>query len=421
MRTLLWSLAAGVGVAPMLVALAAPGVAAADEGRHVTRDDVTITLDADGTARVVVDLDLDFGGDPGHGLVLTVPHREGTDDGRTRLYEVSDVAASSPSGAPDGLRLEDDGSDVQVYVGDEDVDDVAGTQTYRVEYTVTGLLNPDSLTGAGDQLYWDALGPAFELPVADASVTVVGPADVERVQCYSGEPGTTQPCGSASQDGARATFTQAAVAPGEALTVVVGWPAGTFAGIEPRFEEDAPDTGGSGVAPGFGDVDEGFAGLHPGADLGSFGPGFGGVGAVALIAVIGLAALVAFGVRASRGGGAPPAVVRGMADRGYLRIDRVAGADGRSSWELHRLRAADDLLSPAEVAWYHSIFGIGGAAAWARWADVHAPSLPDDRPHGFGSGVSGSSGFSSGTGFGGDTGGSSGAGGGTGGGGGGAW
>ena len=423
MRTARRALVAGLGTAPLLVALAAPGLAMTDHGRHVTRDDIAVTLDPYGTAHVVVDLDLDFGDEPGHGLYLTVPHRETTEDGRTRVYEVTGVAASSPSGAPDALRVEDDGNELQIYVGDDEIGDVDGTQTYRVEYTVTGLLNPDSTTGDGDQLYWDAVGPEFELPLDDVSVAVTGPADVERVQCYAGVPEVGAACTGAEQDGARATFRQDRLEPGDALTVVVGWPAGTFTGIEPAFDVEVPDDGMGDGSAGFGDLDGGFG--VPDFDSAfssTFRTGFFGAGMVVILGIGGVAALIAFGLWASRSGdrGAPPGPVRSLAERGYLRIDTVPGATGRTSWELHRLRAPDALLSPAELAWYQSIFGVGGVTAMARWADVTPPVLPEGRSVGVDLGVGGSSGFSSSSDFGGhDSGGSSG--GGTGGGGGGAW
>lgn len=227
----------------VLVVLGAPAAALAagepadvgdlSTGREITRYDATIDLGTDGVAHVAVDFDFDFGDDPGHGPYLTLPTRQSVDATQDRLFRVTDIEASSSSGAPADLNVEDDGNALVLRVGDEDVDDVDGVQTYRLTYTVDGLLNPSSPQHSGDELYWNVIGSGWEVPLSRVTAHVTGPAAVEGAACFAGPQGSTDACDSATSDGQTAVYTQSTVPVGDELTVVTGWPGGTFPGVEP--------------------------------------------------------------------------------------------------------------------------------------------------------------------------------------------
>ncbi|WP_449385516.1 DUF2207 domain-containing protein [Cellulomonas soli] len=206
-----------------------PGAVVPDvtSGREITRYDVTVDLDAHGVAHVALDFDFDFGDDPGHGPYLTLPIRQGTDTGQDRLYRVTDVQASSTSGAPDGLDVSDDNRVMTIRVGDEDVDDVQGSQSYRVSYTVDGWVNPANAKHSGDELYWDVIGH-WDIPLSEVSVQVTGPVEAEGAACFVGPTGSTTPCDYAAVVDGAGAFWQRTVAAGDSFTVVTGWPGGTF-------------------------------------------------------------------------------------------------------------------------------------------------------------------------------------------------
>ena len=230
-----------------VVGLASPSWADG-EGWRVTRYDADVTVADDGAADVRVELDLDFGDEPGHGPFLTLPTRQAIegDDERDRLFRISDVTASSET-APDDLDVETQRSGVVLRIGDEDVDDVVGAHTYTVTYRVEGWLNPaGTALGAesppeGDELYLDVLGTGWEIPLEDISATVTGPdgVDVEQALCFEVEPGDGGPCATQEVfvEGSSAGFTLDRAEPGEPFTVLVVWPAGTFAGAEPILGE----------------------------------------------------------------------------------------------------------------------------------------------------------------------------------------
>lgn len=245
-----------------LVAAAAPAAAIAPaqvgdqtSGREITRYDVTADLDADGTAHVTVDLDFDFGDDPGHGPYLSLVTRQRYDDSRDRQYRYDDITATSPSGAPAQVNREDDPYAIVLRIGDEDVDDVSGAQRYVVSYTVDGWVNPANAQHSGDELNWNVIGNGWEVPLSRLSLVVTGPAPAQGAVCFAGPHGSTTPCTSAEVDGRGARFTQDLLGYGDQWTAVTGWPGGTFDTapiLGPRFEATAPinPAGPGGIAAG---------------------------------------------------------------------------------------------------------------------------------------------------------------------------
>ncbi|MEZ0447360.1 DUF2207 domain-containing protein [Cellulomonas sp. ICMP 17802] len=230
-------------VALVLVVLGAvPAVAAPDQtsGREITRYDVTATLGADGVMQVGLDFDFDFGDEPGHGPFLTLPTRVYYDDSSDRAFRYTDISASSSTGAPAQVNQESSDTALILRIGDPNRGDISGVQTYHVQYTVDGLVNPANSQHSGDELYWNVIGAGWEIPLGGLSVQVTGPAAVEGAVCFAGPEGSTTPCTSSSVDGSSSTFTQDLVPVGDQFSTVTGWPAGTFPGVEPILV-DKPD------------------------------------------------------------------------------------------------------------------------------------------------------------------------------------
>src|SRR5665647_3588697 len=51
---------------------------------------------------------------------------------------------------------------------------MSGVQTYHLEYTVDGWVNPASPQHSGDELYWNVIGNGWEIPISGVSVQVTG-------------------------------------------------------------------------------------------------------------------------------------------------------------------------------------------------------------------------------------------------------
>ena len=87
---------------------------------------------------------------------------------------------------------------------------------YRIAYTVRGA----PLTFADhDELYWDAIGNQWPVPISNAHVTVTAPAAIIGIACFSGPQGSSLPCDRRIGAGARrATFTQRLLGAGSGVT-----------------------------------------------------------------------------------------------------------------------------------------------------------------------------------------------------------
>lgn len=213
------------------VAALAATPAAADADDVITSYHQTITLDADGTAHVVLDLVMDFGPSPNHGPFLTYVVKQRYDDTQDRVYRIERVTASSPD-APADVDTEEDGASLAIRIGDEDTE-ITGAHSYRVTYDVEGWVNPAGYPfPAGplnhDELYLNLIGAGWQVPIRDVRVVLDAPSDATRVACFQGPAGSTDPCGAATTDGARAEWRSRSVPVGDQLSVVAAYPAGTF-------------------------------------------------------------------------------------------------------------------------------------------------------------------------------------------------
>jgi uncharacterized membrane protein len=207
--------------------------ATAQSGPEVIHDyTVHIQILADGDLRIRETIDYDFGTTSHHGIFRTIPTRFPYDEANDRIYPLDDVTAQSD--APDDVDVSEEGGFTKIRVGDPDVE-ISGRHTYTLTYRVEGALNgfPDH-----DELYWNAIGDEWQAAIEHARVTVTAPASIQRVRCFQGYQGSTEPCARATSDGSEASFRPGrALSPFEGLTVVVAIPKGAVPLPQPILDE----------------------------------------------------------------------------------------------------------------------------------------------------------------------------------------
>jgi uncharacterized membrane protein YgcG len=230
----------GALVLGLAIALAPTATVASTDGfqdRQVDRWDVTYTLQPNGSADVVLEMDFNFGDNPGRGPYWTFPTQVPYDDTYLREYEYSDFRASSPTGAPANVYLDQTSSWIEVRVGDENNPNISGVQTYVLEYTVSGVMNATTSAeldaGGGDEVvgeefYWNAIGDGWSTPISDVSVTVLAAVAADQYACFAGAFGTSGACDDAQPSADGVVFSQARLEPGQPMTVVVLYPPGNF-------------------------------------------------------------------------------------------------------------------------------------------------------------------------------------------------
>lgn len=211
---------------------AGAGHAAADD-EQITSYAVDLVLQKDGTMHVQEKIGYDFGATTGHhGITRDIPVEFSYDKDRIREYPISQIEVSSPTGAPKDLAT-DIGSTASLRIGDPN-ETVTGQQTYVIDYDLKGVVNQFD---DHQELYWNAIGSEWSVPIRTASARVEGPAAVQKLACFEGSQGSTDTCaGTIGADGV-ASFTGADLQPQQGMTIVASFPLGTFPNAAPIIKE----------------------------------------------------------------------------------------------------------------------------------------------------------------------------------------
>src|SRR6478735_8015063 len=374
-----------LGVLGLLLAAAlfllvpAAAQAAGDEGM----DSFAAVYDVqpDGSMKVTETITWRFpSGEQKHGIFRDVVVRMGWngEENRYRYYDLTDVAVSSPSGAPDAFRVTDNGAAKEIRIGSPD-EYTSGTQAYTIE------------------LYYNVFG-TNETTVRDrVSITVKAPATPTQVACYQGVNRSDTPCQATKGDPAR--FSATGLTAGDAMSVLASYPASAFGDVRPDVRQgDSASSIGSDAAPAANAAawagaigapvlalavmgalvwsrgrDERYADLTPGLSP-AYGTGAAGDGTPSAATVRGGSSPVAVQFQPPRGvqpgmvgtiidETANPidvsATVIDLAVRGFIRIEESdgGGAFSRTDWTLSRLAPpADERLLPYERQLLDGIF-----------------------------------------------------------------
>ncbi|MDQ4134130.1 MAG: DUF2207 domain-containing protein [Actinomycetota bacterium] len=221
-------------LAAMACLLPAAGPASAQApDEWITSYLVEITIEEAGSILVREIINYDFGPTPKHGIFRDVPVRSRYNGRYDRIHPIEIVSIDGSPGTPVEYKLENKGNDKRIRIGDPDRTITEGhryTINYRVDGAVTGF--PDH-----DELYWNAVGTEWSVPIAEATVRVYAPAEIDKAACFTGPQGSNLPCATAAHEGRSASFSQSNLESHDGLTVVVGFPKGAVGSTQPILDE----------------------------------------------------------------------------------------------------------------------------------------------------------------------------------------
>ena len=206
-----------------LLCLALP--AAARE--EISSFESNTVLRVDGSVDVTEQIDVNAEGDQiRHGIyrdvfvVLTNP------DG-SKLRSSLGVVGVTLDGQPAAYSTEGITNSVRIKIGDADTVIDPGAHRYVIHYTMTRMAR---FFADHDELYWNATGNYWNFPIVRAAVTVTLPAGatISQVKAYTGRPGSLEQAATASTSGDNLAVFRSTreLAPGEGMSVVVGFPTG---------------------------------------------------------------------------------------------------------------------------------------------------------------------------------------------------
>jgi uncharacterized membrane protein YgcG len=223
-----------VAAASALLSLGPPGVARAQSSESIDRYDVAIRIARDGSLSITETIDYDFGSAAHHGIFRDIPTTLRYDGTNDRVYPLHVVSVTATGGAPAGYTVSGiaDGK-TEIKIGDPDRT-VTGDHVYTIVYTVGAAMNGFA---EHDELYWNAIGTDWAVPIQHVNVHVSAPGPVSKVACFSGPGSSSFPCERAKASSDGATFSESALAPYEGMTVVVALPKGVVAAPVPQLRE----------------------------------------------------------------------------------------------------------------------------------------------------------------------------------------
>lgn len=229
-----------LALAPLSAASAAPGETqlpavgayGADEN-SLTFDsfdavyDLGLTGDGRSTVTVTETLVADFPQfDANHGILRAIPVVYDGHPLRLHVQSVTDGAGNDWN-----YETSVDNENIVIQIGDAD-SYVHGKKTYVITYTMENVTRYFADTG-DDEFYWDTNGLKWSYTFGEVSATVNlrdGLAQkLQSTDCYFGAEGSTDPCEISDDTDGTVTARVTDVPAYQNMTIVLGFPQGTFA------------------------------------------------------------------------------------------------------------------------------------------------------------------------------------------------
>jgi uncharacterized membrane protein YgcG len=210
-------------------------ISAADAGWKITNFSSIIGVQTDGYVRVREVIHVDFGSLERHGIFRDIPVGYTTSDGKSIAIKAK-INSVTDGTKPIPFETSTTNGTLRIKLGDADTL-VTGTQAYVIDYLLRGVLREFENY---DELYWNATGNLWTVPIEHAEATFALPENgLVQWSCYLGTQGSTEKCdGEKTSESLVHFIAPRTLAGGEGMTVAVGFTKGLVP-ILPPLAEDA--------------------------------------------------------------------------------------------------------------------------------------------------------------------------------------
>lgn len=196
---------------------------------------VNIDINKNGTINVSEEIDYNFGDLQKHGIYRKIPYTKTNAEGKKFRMNFDQISVTDPQGKSYTYEKSTSGDNISLKIGDANKT-ITGLHTYIIKYRVSGAL---TYFLDHDELYWNATGNEWEVPIAAASVFIALPetVDSQKIQesCFTGYSGSTDSNCISSFEIQTAVFTSDTfLAQNQGMTVILGFPKGIAAVLEPK-------------------------------------------------------------------------------------------------------------------------------------------------------------------------------------------
>jgi len=193
--------------------------------------EIELQINKDASINVKEIIKYDFESLQRHGIYRLIPIKYKARGGNYNL-RISDIKVFDESNQPYKYKISYPGSNVEIKIGDANIY-VTGKHTYIIEYTIKRAINYFT---DYDELYWNATGTEWEVPINNAQVLISLPraVDIDNIMtdCFSGSKGSDQECQNISliknENGLieQIKFSESDLNPLQGLTTVISLPKG---------------------------------------------------------------------------------------------------------------------------------------------------------------------------------------------------
>ena len=180
-----------------------------------------IIINTDRSIQVEENISYDFEGNERRGIYRTIPLKGINIQGDIQTLQNGKVATQDISR----------GGDITIKIGDEDIY-ITGLNQYSITYQVKGVI--EKLQDR-DELYWQITGNEWEVPIEQASATIILPENLQdkvgdKLYCYTGvSSSTAQDCTITWTNTRTIEITaNQSLAAGEGINFAIGFPLGTL-------------------------------------------------------------------------------------------------------------------------------------------------------------------------------------------------
>ena len=195
-----------------------------------------IFVNKDGTISVMETIVHDFGTNERHGIYRNIDNIKINEEGNRYLLGVILNSVVNEFGLPYAQTSSVGSSSFDIKIGDANKL-LSGLKTYVINYAVSGAL---TYYTDHDELYWNMTGDRWEYPINSFSGKVTLPASISsdqlKAECFDGpSDSTTKNCTVKIVGNVVSVTENKEINPSNGITLVISFPKGHVAVLEPTF------------------------------------------------------------------------------------------------------------------------------------------------------------------------------------------
>jgi uncharacterized membrane protein len=233
-----------------LFCLLLPNCTLASDFEMINDFQTQVTINNDSSINVREEIVYDFADQESHGIYRFIPISYQARGGNYRL-RISDISVTDETGANYNFTISYPGKNIELKIGDANRL-ISGQHTYIISYKVKKAIN---YFDTWDELYWNITGNEWEVPIKNASASIVLPDEIPfdnlQTKCFSGPAETNYDCQDTnviqnkSGNVSKIEISSSDLGVFEGLTIVIGFPKKIV--LEPtasdKFFESVKDNG----------------------------------------------------------------------------------------------------------------------------------------------------------------------------------